>query len=1081
MRGWRWLIGGALGLLLAAGLLRLRLDTDVLGLLPDDLPTVAALKLQDRHFTPQRDLVLGIEGDDPDVNREAARTVAEALRGVPGLVRWAVWTAPWEEHPEDAIETVAFAWLQGEPAEVERLVARLAPDPLAATLAAARRELATALSPDLLARRGYDPMRLLEGPGGDEGAGPIPLRFARDDGRWRWVHVTPPARLAGYRETREWLRQVRSVVDGVRQSGFPEEDLQFRYTGGPAFTAEISAGMERDMRRSALGTAAFIAIAFGWMHRRLRPLAWLLALLALTLVATLSAGGLVLGRLNAVSLGFAAILLGLAADFGLVLYQEAAAHPEAAPDTVRRRVGPGIAWAAATTAAAFGMLGFSGLPGLVQLGVLVAGGALLGAGILLAFYPGRIRVDRSHAPPGRGLHLPDRAAWVLTILLPVVAGGVLAVAGWPRIDRTADPLRPGRSEAQDAWDEMARAQGTDWTRVRWLVASGPDVGSVAAQLRVAERRLEDAARAGASIRHQLPTALWPDPERQAINRPRLAALGLERERLRSAVLEAGFTEEAFRTADALLEFWVRAAPDTGVTWPAGDSNAWLLSRFTARDPTSRTGDVWLALGMVQSDPGPGMGEWQAPLRSDGISIGGWESLGEELIDRVASRLVWVGGLCTLVWAILLWLAFRSVLGVVLAAAGVGGGTLLLLAWMAVAGWEWNLMNLMALPLLVGAGTDYAIHLQLALRRHGGDLAAVQRTVGRAILLCAATTAVGFASLSGSNNAGLASLGSVCAAGLICIYLVSGQLLPAWWRRWHRKADPRPSELYGPRTWRAACRLARTFPRPWLRRAAAVVALTYAALRPGRRRVVAGNLLPLVNGDVRAARRAAWRVFARFGGKLVDLWGCESGATVDRWFATFSGWEHLVAARERGRGVLLVTLHVGNWELGAPLLASRGIPVVVISGPEPGAGFTEHRRAARAQRGIETVIVGEDPFDAVEISRRLRDGAVVALLMDRPPPARSVAVQWFGRPFAASVAVAELARATGCTVLPTVMVEVEGRYAAQLYPPVPYDAASLRPRENQGRFTEDILRAFEPALRQHPDQWFHFVPVWPSSP
>ena len=64
-------------------------------------------------------------------------------------------------------------------------------------------------------------------------------------------------------------------------------------------------------------------------------------------------GSIWLGRLNAVSLGFAAILLGLAADYGLLLYQEFISHPSRSLKQHRAAVAPSILWAAATTALAF--------------------------------------------------------------------------------------------------------------------------------------------------------------------------------------------------------------------------------------------------------------------------------------------------------------------------------------------------------------------------------------------------------------------------------------------------------------------------------------------------------------------------------------------------------------------------------------------------------------------------------------------------------------------------------------------------------------------------------------------------------
>jgi predicted RND superfamily exporter protein len=134
-----------------------------------------------------------------------------------------------------------------------------------------------------------------------------------------------------------------------------------------------------------------------------------------------------------------------------------------------------------------------------------------------------------------------------------------------------------------------------------------------------------------------------------------------------------------------------------------------------------------------------------------------------------------------VLALCLGLAFRSARGVFLSLATVLMSGCALHLVMVLAGWSWNLMNLMALPLLLGAGVDYSIHIQLGLRRHGGNVARVRQTIGRALMLCAATTATAFGSLGFSSNAGLASLGQVCASGLICCFVTAVYLLPTWWQ------------------------------------------------------------------------------------------------------------------------------------------------------------------------------------------------------------------------------------------------------------------------------------------------------------
>jgi predicted RND superfamily exporter protein len=134
----------------------------------------------------------------------------------------------------------------------------------------------------------------------------------------------------------------------------------------------------------------------------------------------------------------------------------------------------------------------------------------------------------------------------------------------------------------------------------------------------------------------------------------------------------------------------------------------------------------------------------------------------------------------------LWLVFRKPREVLLSLATLLLSVGVLMAVMRTAGWSWNMMNLMAVPLLFGLGVDYSIHIQLALRRHHGDLAAVRQSVGRALLLAGGTTITAFGSLAFSSNAGLASLGRVCAVGITATMLIAVYLLPGWWRAWARK-------------------------------------------------------------------------------------------------------------------------------------------------------------------------------------------------------------------------------------------------------------------------------------------------------
>ena len=290
----------------------------------------------------------------------------------------------------------------------------------------------------------------------------------------------------------------------------------------------------------------------------------------------------------------------------------------------------------------------------------------------------------------------------------------------------------------------------------------------------------------------------------------------------------------------------------------------------------------------------------------------------------------------------------------------------------------------------------------------------------------------------------------------------------------------PSSLYRAEFWDVGVKLARRVPHGLLGRLAGHAARFYWLACPARRKVVFENLLPALHGDHQTAGIITRELFQQFALKLADLWRYESGLSIRHLFHDLTGWDHFQAAQARGHGVLLVTIHLGNWEFGAPLLTERGVKLQVITGPEPQPQLTELRQAARARWGIETLAVGDNPFAAVEIIRRLEANSSVALLMDRPPSATAERVVLFGRAFDASISAAELARAAGCAVLPVYLPRTSPGYTAHILPEIPYERPALRHPAARADLTQRIMNAFEPAIRLYLNQWYHFVPIWPTA-
>lgn len=781
LRRWWWLVAV---IVLGTGLSRLRFDADVLNLLPRGLPAVEGLRLQAAHFATQGELMVTVEAPDAATAATAAQRAAEALRVETNLVAAATWRPPWQDHPADTAEFLAWLWLNQPPEALAALVTSLAPDRLPARLAEAREALATSMSPQEIGRAGYDPLGLTALPGG--GGGGLEATqgeglFASADGTFRLVFVEPVAGQDSFGSVAPWVDAVRARLDRLREAPDWPAEARLALTGKPAFVAEASTGMHSDIRSSVAGTLGVIGLLFWLAHRRLGPMLWLGLMLQVILLATLALGGLLVGTLNLVSFGFAAILMGLAVDYGLILYQEARERPGATASEIRRAVGGAIRGSALTTAAAFVLLLFGGLPGLGQLGLLVGVGVLVGALVMTRFYLPLVRRGLGPAAaavvppaaPGAALKGGGSGPALAATAGIVVAAALVLGRAFPPLDHGTQSLGPRHSPADAAMKQVEARLGRDGGAVI-AVVSAPDEATMHSRLSGLAAWLGKAKAQGRLAGFDMPLSFWPGPGWQPANRSVAAGLAARAPEFRAALDAAGFSADAAALADGMFQAWERFAGTEGIAWPSSESSRWLLDRAVARTP-----DGWLALGLLSGKGADAVAAAGESGGLDGVTFCGWQLLGQALLGHIETRVAWLVAAMGLALAAGLRWTLGSWREVGLSFATLGFGLMLLLSGMAVMEASWNLMNLTALPLLLGAGVDYAIHVQLALRRHGGDAAAMRRTTGRALWLCAGTTIAGFGSLAWSSNAGLASLGAVCAAGVGCVLVTALYFLPAW--------------------------------------------------------------------------------------------------------------------------------------------------------------------------------------------------------------------------------------------------------------------------------------------------------------
>jgi len=184
---------------------------------------------------------------------------------------------------------------------------------------------------------------------------------------------------------------------------------------------------------------------------------------------------------------------------------------------------------------------------------------------------------------------------------------------------------------------------------------------------------------------------------------------------------------------------------------------------------------------------------------------------------------------------------------------------------------------------------------------------------------------------------------------------------------------------------------------------------------------------------------------------------------------------LEEAHARGKGVVCVSAHLGNWELHARAVASLGLPVSAVGKENVDPRLTRLVDRFRAGGGMRNVWRGQ-PGAAVALLRALRRGELLAILIDQDTRVQNVFVPFFGRPAATPRAAADLVLRTGAAGLVTLVHRGEdGRYhATSEEVEVPHTGDPERDAvELTSRFTERI----EAAIRAYPEQWVWMHQRW----
>jgi KDO2-lipid IV(A) lauroyltransferase len=249
-----------------------------------------------------------------------------------------------------------------------------------------------------------------------------------------------------------------------------------------------------------------------------------------------------------------------------------------------------------------------------------------------------------------------------------------------------------------------------------------------------------------------------------------------------------------------------------------------------------------------------------------------------------------------------------------------------------------------------------------------------------------------------------------------------------------------------------------------------------------RRVGVRNLeLALPEFPIDERNRILRGVYIHLGWQLVEF--CRmtryTPENTHGWMRT-EGLDNYLAAQARGKGVLVLTGHLGAWELSSFYHSLMGYPMGMV------IRRLDNRRLDEFVNGIRC-LHGNRVLDKGDFARGLltamRTGQTVGILMDtNMTPPQGVFVEFFGKPACTASGLARVALKTGAAVLPGFMMweAAERRYVLHFGPPLVFEQTGDEETDIIAA-TQQCASVTETWIRRYPDQWLWIHRRWKTRP
>lgn len=247
---------------------------------------------------------------------------------------------------------------------------------------------------------------------------------------------------------------------------------------------------------------------------------------------------------------------------------------------------------------------------------------------------------------------------------------------------------------------------------------------------------------------------------------------------------------------------------------------------------------------------------------------------------------------------------------------------------------------------------------------------------------------------------------------------------------------------------------------------------YASVRD--RRNVKNNL-KVILPDSKEIPRLSREVFRNFAKYLVDFFYLSKKISPEyiRDHITIKNLHYLSDVLKNGKGAIILTAHVGNWELGGFVISHLGYPMIAVALPHKERSINNLFNSQRESHGMTIV---PNNLAIRECIKGLRNNRSVALLGDRDFNAMGEVMDFFGKKTRIPKGAAAFSLKTGAGVIPAFLTrDHEDHFTLEFEKPIFSE-------ENAGedaakKMMEEYIKNIEGAIRRHPTQWYMFQRFW----